>query len=62
MVITSLTVQPEILGRSTSCRETPPDGTKSFKIMSMDIHTVEHHQIKQVYHIEDWSTALQQLK
>lgn len=38
------------------------DGTKSFKIMSIDIHTIENNQIKEVYHIEDWGTALQQLK
>lgn len=38
------------------------DGTKSFKIMTIDIYTVENNQIKQVYHIEDWATAMQQLK
>jgi len=38
------------------------DGSKSFKIMTIDIHTVEGNQIKQVYHIEDWVTAMKQLK
>ena len=38
------------------------DGSKSFKIMTIDIHTVEGGQIKQVYHIEDWATAISQLK
>jgi len=38
------------------------DGSKSFKIMSIDIHTLEGHQIKQVYHLEEWTTAIKQLK
>ena len=38
------------------------DGSKSFKIMTVDIHTVEGNQSKQVYHIEDWATAMKQLK
>jgi len=42
----------------------PTDGTKSFNIMTIDIHTVdmEHRQIAQVYHLEDWTTAMKQLK
>ncbi|MEI6411556.1 MAG: ester cyclase [Bacteroidota bacterium] len=38
------------------------DGTKSFKTMAMDMHTVENGQIKMVYHIEEWATAIAQLK
>ena len=38
------------------------DGTKSFKTMAMDMHTVENGQIKTVYHVEEWSTAIAQLK
>jgi len=38
------------------------DGTKSFKTMSIDIHTVENNQIVKVYHIEEWATAIAQLK
>ena len=38
------------------------DGTKSFSTMSIDIHTVENGQIKTVYHIEEWTTAIAQLK
>ena len=38
------------------------DGSKAFKIMTTDIHTVENGQIKTVYHIEDWSSAIKQLK
>ncbi|MFZ4797088.1 MAG: ester cyclase [Bacteroidia bacterium] len=38
------------------------DGTKSFKTMSMDMHTIENGQLKTVYHIEEWTTAIAQLK
>jgi predicted ester cyclase len=37
------------------------DGTKSFKSMSIDIHTVEKGKIVQIYHIEDWISVMQQL-
>jgi predicted ester cyclase len=40
----------------------PTDGTKSFKIMTIDIHTVVDGQITMVYHLEDWGTAVKQLK
>jgi steroid delta-isomerase-like uncharacterized protein len=38
-----------------------PDGTRSFKVMTIDIHTVEKGKIQQVHHLEDWATALRQL-
>jgi predicted ester cyclase len=38
------------------------DGRKSFKIMTIDIVTVEDDQISQIYHVEDWATAIKQLK
>lgn len=38
------------------------DGSKSFKIMTIDIHSVENGQIKQIYHIEDWAAAMKQLR
>lgn len=38
------------------------DGSKSFKTMSIDIHTVENGQIRKVYHLEEWPTAIAQLK
>lgn len=40
----------------------PTDGSKSFRIMTIDIHTVENGQIAKVYHLEDWATSMQQLK
>jgi len=41
---------------------TPTDGSKSFKIMTIDIHTVENGQVVKVHHLEDWPTAMKQLK
>lgn len=38
------------------------DGLKTFKTMAMDMHTIENGQIKTVYHIEEWTTAIAQLK
>ena len=39
----------------------PTDGTKSFKTMTIDIHTVENGQLVGVHHLEDWGTAIKQL-
>ncbi|MDV7338369.1 ester cyclase [Terasakiella sp. A23] len=38
-----------------------PVSGKSFKIMSIDIHTVKDGKISKSYHIEDWAGALKQL-
>lgn len=40
----------------------PTDGSKAFSIMTIDIHTVENGKISKVYHLEDWGTAMKQLK
>jgi steroid delta-isomerase-like uncharacterized protein len=40
----------------------PTNGTKSFKIMTIDIHTIENGQVVTVSHLEDWGTAMKQLK
>lgn len=40
----------------------PTDGSKSFRIMSIDIHRFENGKIEEVHHIEDWATAMKQLK
>ncbi|MFN8414329.1 MAG: ester cyclase [Anaerolineales bacterium] len=37
------------------------DGSKSFKTMTIDIHTVENGQVVEVHHLEDWATAIKQL-
>ena len=38
-----------------------PHGGKSFKIMSIDIHTVKDGKLVTAYHVEDWATAMRQL-
>lgn len=38
------------------------DGSKSFKIMTIDIHIVQDNHIMQAYHLEDWVVAMKQLK
>lgn len=40
----------------------PTNGKKSFKIMTIDIHTIEAGKVLEVHHLEDWGTAIQQLK
>ena len=37
------------------------DGSKSFEIMTIDIHKVVDGQIVEIHHVEDWPTALTQL-
>ena len=49
------TPRGEFLGVAT-------DGTRSFRIMTIDIHTVVGRQIREVFHLEEWTTALQQLR
>lgn len=40
----------------------PTDGTKSFRIMTIDFHTVIDGKLTSVHHLEDWGTAMKQLK
>jgi len=40
----------------------PTDGTKSFQIMTIDIHTIIDGKVQEVHHLEDWGTAMKQLK
>lgn len=40
----------------------PTNGTKSFSIMTIDIHTIIDGKVVEVYHLEDWGTAMKQLK
>lgn len=39
----------------------PAADGKSFKVMSIDIHTVQDGKIVKSYHIEDWFTGISQL-
>jgi hypothetical protein len=34
---------------------------KGFKIMSIDIHTIDGEKIVRSYHIEDWAGAMRQV-
>ncbi|MEB4593579.1 ester cyclase [Candidatus Thiothrix sp. Deng01] len=38
-----------------------PATGKSFKVMSIDIHTLSDGKISHTYHLEDWAAAMQQL-
>lgn len=38
------------------------DGTKKFEIMTIDIHSMKDGKIQNTHHVEDWSTAMKQLK
>ena len=38
-----------------------PHGGKSFKLMSIDVHTIEGGKIARSYHVEDWIAAVRQL-
>lgn len=40
----------------------PTDGTKSFQIMTIDIHRIQDGKIQSTHHVEDWATAMKQLK
>jgi SnoaL-like polyketide cyclase len=39
---------------------TPPAGA-SFRIMSIDIHTIDGGKITRSYHVQDWMGAMRQL-
>lgn len=39
---------------------TPTNG-KSFKLMSLDLHTIEDGKIARTYHVEDWQGAFRQM-
>lgn len=38
------------------------DGSRSFRMMTIDIHTVANGRIRRVHHLEDWMAAIKQLK
>jgi predicted ester cyclase len=39
-----------------------PATGRSFRVMSIDIHTVRDGKIAQTYHIEDWAGARRQMQ
>ncbi len=40
----------------------PTDGTKAFRIMTIDVHKMKDGQFVSTHHVEDWATAMKQLK
>lgn len=40
----------------------PVGGDKSFSIMTIDIHTIENGKAVAAHHVEDWASAMRQLK
>ena len=38
-----------------------PTNGKSFKLMSLDVHTLEGGKIARTYHVEDWQGAFRQI-
>ncbi len=40
----------------------PTDGSKSFKILTIDMHTMKDGKFVSTHHVEDWVTAMKQLK
>jgi predicted ester cyclase len=56
-----VTVRGEATGTPAGEFMGVPHGGKSFKLMSIDVHTVEGGKIVRSYHIEDWLGAVRQL-
>lgn len=57
----SVTVRGEATGTPSGDFFGVPHSGKSFRIMSIDVHTIEDGKVKQSYHIEDWAGAIKQL-
>lgn len=45
---------------ATAFMGVPPAG-KSFRVMSIDVHTIENGKMVRSYHLEDWAGAIRQL-
>jgi predicted ester cyclase len=56
-----VTVRGEATGTPAGEFMGVPHGGKSFRLMSIDVHTVEGGKIVRSYHIEDWLGAVRQL-
>src|SRR5215470_15699176 len=56
-----VTVRGEATGTPAGELLGVPHGGKSFKLMSIDVHTIEGGKIARSYHIEDWLGAVRQL-
>jgi predicted ester cyclase len=56
-----VTVRGEATGTPAGEFFGAPNTGKSFKVMSIDVHTLEGGKIMRSYHIEDWIGAVRQL-
>jgi len=56
-----VTVRGEATGTPASEFMGAPHTGKSFKVMSIDVHTIEGGKMIRSYHIEDWIGAVRQL-
>ena len=56
-----VTVRGEATGTPAGDFMGVPHGGKSFKLMSIDVHTIEAGKLVRSYHIEDWLGAIRQL-
>jgi predicted ester cyclase len=56
-----VTVRGEATGTPAGEFMGAPHSGKSFKVMSIDVHTVEGGKMVRSYHIEDWMGAVRQL-
>ena len=54
-------VRGEATGTSVRAFLGPEPTGKSFRTISIDIHTIEDGKIKRSYHVENWIVALRQL-
>jgi predicted ester cyclase len=56
-----VTVRGEATGTPAGEFMGAPHSGKSFKVMSIDVHTLESGKMVRSYHIEDWMGAVRQL-
>jgi predicted ester cyclase len=56
-----VTVRGEATGTPAGEFLGAPHGGKSFRLMSIDVHTIEAGKLVRSYHVEDWMGAVRQL-
>jgi predicted ester cyclase len=56
-----VTVRGEATGTPSGELMGTPTNGKSFKLMSIDVHTIEGGKIARTYHVEDWQGAFRQM-
>src|SRR3954447_4103193 len=54
-------VRGEATGTPTGEMMGTPTNGKSFKLMSLDLHTIDGGKIARTYHVEDWQGAFRQV-